>query len=93
MLNFGLFFYFCSDLPNFWHVSYKWIGKYFPVFLFCWLSLCFQEIMYAKYVVETKLGFCCFSLNKRTAKKAASKLNVFCIHFFSKTERKPEEKK
>ena len=33
MSNFELFFYFCSDLPNFWHVSYKWIGKQFSVFL------------------------------------------------------------
>ena len=30
--NFELFFYFCSDLPNFWHVSNKWIGKHFSVF-------------------------------------------------------------
>ena len=33
MLNFGRFFYFCSDLPTFWHVSYKLIGKHFSVFL------------------------------------------------------------
>ena len=32
MSNFGLFFYFCSDLPNFWHVSYKFIGKHFSLF-------------------------------------------------------------
>ena len=27
MLNFGQFVIFSSDLPNFWHVSYKLIGK------------------------------------------------------------------
>ena len=43
MSNFGLFFYFCSDLPNFWHVSYKLIGKHFCVF-FPWFSLHFREI-------------------------------------------------
>ena len=32
MSNFGLFFYFCSDLPNFRHVSYKLIGEHFSVF-------------------------------------------------------------
>ena len=42
--------------------------------------------------VETK-GFFCFSLSKRTAKKAASKLNVFCMRYFSKTKRKPAKKK
>ena len=33
MSKFGLFFYFWSDLPNFWYVSYRLIGKhYFIVF-------------------------------------------------------------
>ena len=31
MSNFGLFL-FCSDFPNFWHVSYKLKGKHFSVF-------------------------------------------------------------
>ena len=32
------------------------------------------------------------SLNKRTAKKAASKLNIFCIRYFPKWKRKPAKK-
>ena len=67
-------------------------------FFFCWFSLRFPEITYTKTLekqkgsfVETK-GFFCFSLNKRTAKKAASKLNIFCIHYFLKMKRKPAEK-
>ena len=43
--------------------------------------------------VNTK-GFSCFSLNKRTAKKAASKLNVFYIYMlFVKNEEKTSGKK
>ena len=33
-LVFWVVFYFCSDLPNFRHVSYKLIGKHFSVFFF-----------------------------------------------------------
>ena len=73
--------------------------KTFLCILFRWFSLHFQEITYAKDIGETKgssvetKGFFCFSLNKRTAKKAASKLNVFCIRYFLKTKRKPAKKK
>ena len=42
--------------------------------------------------VKTK-GFFWFSINKRTAKKAASKLNVFCIRYYLKSKRKPAKKK
>ena len=46
-----------------------------------------------KNVGETK-GFFSFSVDKRTAKKAASKLNVFLhIMLFLKNEEKPAEKK
>ena len=62
--------------------------KTFLFILFRWFSLRFREITFAKNVGETE-GFFCFPLNKRTAKKAARKLNVFCIHYFSKTKRKP----
>ena len=47
--------------------------------------------MYAKNVGETK-GLFFFSRNKRTIKKAAMKLDVFCIRYFSKMKRKPTEK-
>ena len=40
---------------------------------------------------KTKEAFC-FSLNKKTAKKAARKLNVFCIRYFSKTRSIPTKK-
>ena len=42
MWNFWAVFYFCSDLPNFWHVSYKLIGKRFCVF-FVGFRLVFEK--------------------------------------------------
>ena len=32
MSKFGLFFDFWSDLPNFWYVSYRLIGKHYFIF-------------------------------------------------------------
>ena len=49
-VEFWAVFYFCSDVPNFWHVSYKIIVKHFSVSFFHWFSLRFQEITYAKTV-------------------------------------------
>ena len=34
MSKFGPFFYFWSDLPNFWYVSYRLIGKHYFIFFF-----------------------------------------------------------
>ena len=71
-------------MPKFWHMSYKLIGKYFSVFLFFLLVfVCFQDITYVQNnVIETKTKG--FSLNKRTVKKAARKVNVFCMLYLSK---------
>ena len=61
----GPIFYFCSDLPNFWNVSYKLIGKRFSV-CFHWFSLRFQEITYAKKLKFPSGFFCSYSLEGET---------------------------
>ena len=83
-------FDFCSDLPNVWYVSYKSIEKHFSVF-FRWFSLRFKEITYVKNVGKQK-GFFCFSLNKRIAKKAVRKLDVFLHKLFLENKEKASEK-
>ena len=45
-----------------------------------------------RFFVETN-GFFCFSLIKRTATKATSKLNTFFSHLFLTNEEKTSEKK
>ena len=42
MSNFWPFFYFCSDLPKFWYMSKRLIGKHLSYF-FQWFSLFFLE--------------------------------------------------
>ena len=74
-------------------MRYKLKGKHFSVFFFfCWFSLRFREITYAQKRRRNKRFFC-FSFDKIIAKEAARKLDVFCIRYFSKTKRKPAEKK
>ena len=67
MLNFWPFFYFCSDLPKFWYMSNRLIGKHLSFFFNGFLFF-FGVIMYAKSVTSPS-GFLCNSLlrrNKRT---------------------------
>ena len=68
MSNFRLFFIFSQIcLANFWHVSYKLIGKHFS-----------QDITYAKNVGETK-GFFCFSLcQQKNCKESRDFVCVCC---------------
>ena len=43
MSNFGLFLFFCSDLPNFCYVSYKLIGKHLSIFCFIGFLFIFEK--------------------------------------------------
>ena len=91
MSNFGLFF-FLLRLTNFWHVSYKLVGKHLSIFLFHWFSLHFREITYAKNLIEHNRVLL-FLLQQRVAKKAARKRNVFLHTLFLKKKRKSVKKK
>ena len=76
MSNFWPFFYFCSDLPKFWYMSKRLIGKHLPYF-FHWFSLFFfGEIMYAKSVTFPS-GFLCNSLLKEKQKNSIVFYQIF----------------
>ena len=91
---------------KFWVVFYFWLHfsalflvyelqierKTISVYFFQWCSLRFREITYVKNVGETK-SFFCFSLNKRMAKKAARKLDVFLYTLFLENEEKTSGRK
>ena len=52
------YFDFCSDLPNFWHVSYRLIGKHFSVFFFLLVFLSFSRYsIYKKTLEKQKASF------------------------------------
>ena len=97
MSNFGLFFIFVQVCLIFFF--FACVLQIDRKTLHCiFFSLVFSKNNVQKtleiqkgYFVETK-GFLCFSLNRRTAKEAASNLNVFCIRYFSKMKRKQAKK-
>ena len=91
-VEFWAVFYFCSDLPNFLACELEiilLIGKKILCIFFMIFSSFLRFNMCKKTLEKQIEGFFCFSLNKRTAKKAARKLNVFCVRYFSKMKRKP----
>ena len=102
MSNFGLFFIFAQICLIFGMSATNnilLIGKHFSVFFFCWFSLRFREITYAK-TVKFRSGFLCCSFVEGETKEAFCfdkepfcLSNVFCIYYFLKTKRKPTEKK
>ena len=76
MSNFWPFFYFCSDLPKFWYMSNRLIGKHLS-FFFQWFSLFFfGEIMYAKSV-KFPSDFLCNSLLKEKQKNSIVFYQIF----------------
>ena len=72
-------------------MSYEWIGKHFSVYFLLVFSSFSRLEKQKGYFIETK-GFFCFSLNKKVAEKATSKLNVFACTFFLENEEKTNEK-
>ena len=42
-VEFWAVFIFCSDLPNFWYVSYKLVGKHLSVFCFIGFLFIFEK--------------------------------------------------
>ena len=75
MLNFWPFFYFCSDLPKFWYMSNRLIGKHLSFFSMVF-SFFFGEIMYAKRVTFPS-GFLCNSLLKEKQKNSIVFYQIF----------------
>ena len=70
MSNFWPFFYFCSDLPKFWYMSKRLIGKHLSFFFFNgFLFFFFGEIKYAKSITFPS-GFLCNSLLKEKQKNS-----------------------
>ena len=89
-------FYFCSDLPNFWHVNNKWIGKHFSVFfslvftLFSRNNICKKRWRNNRVLLsKQKASF----VSPSTKEQQRKPLVVFCIGYFLKTKRKPAGKK
>ena len=96
MSNFGLFFMFAlTDLPTFWHASYKLTGRHFSLyFFFHWFSLRFREIMHSKNV-NLPSGFLCSSFVEGETKEALCFYNVFFLHactLYLENEKKTSEK-
>ena len=90
--NFGLFFNFCTDLPNFWHVSYKLIGKHFCIYFFwcfCCCRCCFQDITYAKQKKNERAA----KETKDLQRKLLGKLIFLHALFFEKEEKTSGKKK
>ena len=75
------------------------IGKHFSVFFFCWFSLRFREITYAKTLSLVVAFFAVLLLRDKQKKPFVSTKNpfvcptFFCIHYFLKTKRKRTKKK
>ena len=90
--NCGLFFfYFFSDLPNFWHVSYKLIGKHFSLFFSRWFFLFPKyNICKKKMLEEQKASFVSPS-TKELQRKPLGNLTFFA-YVILKRKRKPVEK-
>ena len=77
MSNFWSFvFYFCSDLPKFWYMSNRLIGKHLSLFFSMVSSLFYGEIMYAKSVTFPS-GFLCNSLLKEKQKNSIVFYQIF----------------
>ena len=76
-------------MPNFWHVSYKLIGKHFSVFFRCF-PLHFREITYIKNIKFTS-GFICCSFVEGESKEAFCFSNVFLHTLFFENEEKISE--
>ena len=83
MSNFQLFFLIFAQSFLACELQIILIGKHFSVFFSLVFFLFSRYNICKKNVGETK-GFFCFSLNKRTAKKTARKVNVFCIRYSRK---------
>ena len=76
MSNFWPFFYFCSDLPKFWYMSNRLIGKHLSFFFSMVFSFFFGVIMYAKSVTFPS-GFLCNSLFKEKQKNSIVFYKIF----------------
>ena len=92
MPNFGLFFFFCSDLPNFWHASYKLIGEHFFVFFSLVFSRLFREITHAKKTLTSLVAFFAFLLLREKQNRPFVSITFFCIRYILKTKIEPAEK-
>ena len=88
-------FYFCLDLPIFWHVSYKLIGKYFSTYFFPLFFFFFPLALFSRcnVIMHKKLWPFVSPSTKELQRKQLGNLTFFCIHYFSKTKGKPVKKK
>ena len=90
MSNFRLFI-FCSDLPNFWYVSYKLVGKHLSIFVSLVFSSFSRNNVSKNWIEHNRVLL--FLLQQRVAKKATRKRNVFLHTLFLKKKRKPVKEK
>ena len=76
MSKFGPVLYFWSDLPNFWYVSYRLIGKHYFIFFstgflfFLKNNVCIKNVAFPS-------GFLCNSLLKEKQKNSIVFYQIF----------------